>query len=100
MSELEATVPAEPMVSWDMFLVYLTAFGNQGADNALVWEVLGELGLAERNAFTGAEMMAIEKAIMAKLQLKLACSSDERAGKLLNLLNHANRLTERHAAPI
>lgn len=102
MNEAKKAVPQagadEPMVSWDMFLVYLTAFGGQGANHPLVWQVLDELGLAERNAFTRAEMQAIEKALAAKIQLKLACSNDPRAHRMLKLLSHANKMVEAHAA--
>ena len=99
MSEVQATIPQAELVSWDMFLVYLTAFGGQGADHAMVWEVLEELGLAERHAFSGEEMLAIEKAIAARIQLKLACSNDARAPGLLKLLTAANRMVTNHAEP-
>jgi hypothetical protein len=87
------------VIPWDQFLVWVTAFGNCGADDQLVWIALDELGLADKDAFTGAEMLAIEHAVGVLIQSGLESSTDPKAKAYAKLMANANQLFTKYGSP-
>lgn len=81
------------------FELYLTHFGGEKPDNALLASVIAELGLAERAAYSGEEMLAIEKGLAARIQQELATLPVPGAQRYAALMGQAKAFYDRHGQP-
>ena len=99
MIEAEKTVPAAETVEAAAFLSHLNAIAGLSADHALAREAVAACKLGDREAFTGPEMAAIERALFQKVQLKLAISNDPDVDGLKALVSAANRLASGRLDP-
>ena len=99
MDTTPVTTPEEgvPAMAWDQFLIFLTHLGATGPDDPLVWMVLEELGLADKRAFTQAEMLAIEHGLGIVIQSGLESSKDPQVQAYAKLMATANAMFTRHA---
>lgn len=93
------TAPTQEVIPWDQFLMWLTAFGNLGADDPLVFIVLHALNLTDKDAFTGEEMLAIERALGTLIQSGLESSTDPKAAPYAKLMANANQLFTKYGQP-
>jgi hypothetical protein len=90
MIEQQASIPET--VEATAFLNHLLGLAGLSADHPLAAEAVAACGLADRTAFTGAEMQAIETAIAQKVQLKLAVSNNPDVDGLRSLILSVNRI--------
>lgn len=74
------------------FLNHLLGLAGRPPGDPLLAEVVAERGLADRQAYTAAEMTAIETALAQKIQFKLAVSNNPDVAGLQALILNVNRL--------
>jgi hypothetical protein len=90
MIEQQGSIPET--VEATAFLNHLLGLAGLPAGHPLAAEAVAACGLADRTAYTGPEMQAIELAIAQKVQLKLAVSNDPDVDGLRSLILSVNRV--------
>lgn len=90
MIEQQGSIPET--VEATAFLNHLLGLAGLSEGHPLAAEAVAACGLADRTAYTGAEMQAIELAIAQKVQLKLAVSNDPDVDGLRSLILSVNRI--------
>ncbi|HEY9723821.1 MAG TPA: hypothetical protein V6D47_17550 [Oscillatoriaceae cyanobacterium] len=80
----------------DAFLIYLSHFANAGPDHPIIQTALQELGLAECQLFTGAQMRAVELAVATLVQSGLDSSEDPKIKTYARIMRDAQAMMARH----